>query len=57
MDLESYKQKVWDFLTKVNKCSPQVASSLMKEYEEEFPQFLKDGLTPEGAGTGMMMGF
>lgn len=54
MDLESYKQKIWDFLTKVNKCSPEVASSLMKEYENDFQDFLEEGWSPEAAGTGMM---
>ena len=56
MNLEEYKQKVEGFLTK-NYNDSTGTQELMKEYEADFPKFLKDGWKPEVAATAMVHGY
>ena len=56
MNLEEYKKKVEEFLEANYKLTTK-PSPLMKEYENDFPMFLKDGWEPEVAALAMVAGF
>ena len=55
MTLEEYKKKVEESLKKNNNCSIQEVEKLMKEYEEDFQEFMKQNYTPEMVSMGMIM--
>ena len=53
--LEEYKELVFQELAKrVNK---DYAYSAVKEYEDDFPEFLEKKLSVVSAGTAMIMGY
>ena len=54
MSLEDYKKLVFDCLLKYQSCSIQEAENLMKEYEEELPDFYEENCKPEVAAFGMV---
>ena len=53
ISLEDYKKRVYDCLLKYQSCSIQEAENLMKEYEEELPDFYEENYKPETAAWGM----
>lgn len=54
MSLESYKQKVKDYMIKTLKVSTTVANNVMKEYADDFQEFLKSKLKVPAVATGML---
>lgn len=54
MSLESYKQKVRDYMIKTLKVSTTVANNVMKEYADDFQEFLKSKLKVPAVATGML---
>ena len=54
MTLEEYKKKVEGFLNKNYNDSTGTAK-LMKEYEDDFQEYLEKNLSVEGMATGMVM--
>ena len=54
ISLEDYKKRVYDCLLKYQSCSIQEAENLMKEYEEELPDFYEENCKPEVAACGMV---
>ena len=56
MTLEEYKKKVEENLLKVLG-SKKLTLQVMKDYEEDFPQFLKDGWTVEGLTPAIIWNF
>ena len=57
MSLENYKQKVREFLRMTANCSVQETERLMKLYDDDFPEFLRDNWKPMSAGSAMMAGY
>ena len=55
ISLEDYKKQIYDCLLKYQHCSTQEAENLMKEYEEELPDFYEENCKPEVAACGMAM--
>ena len=55
--LESYKKQVEECLMKYQHCTTQESERLMKDYEDEFPQFLKDNWTCPAVALAMVMGY
>lgn len=54
MSLEEYKKKVYEYLVNLNKVSPTVAESLMKEYENDFQEFLEENYEPNVVSYGIL---
>lgn len=54
MSLQDYKAKVGECLTKNQGLSTQAKERLMTEYDSDFREFLKEGLSPEAAAAGMV---
>ncbi len=54
ISLEDYKKLVYDCLMKYQDCTAQEAKDLMKEYEEELPDFYEENCKPEVAAFGMV---
>lgn len=57
MCLEDYKKAVEDYLTKTFKASTEVTNELMREYEDDFQEFMEEGLKPNAAGLAMLLKF
>ena len=62
MTLQSYKKAVRNCLDKALKTAygtekNDYVSSKMKEYENEFPEFLEKNLSPEAAATAILMNY
>ena len=62
MTLQSYKEAVRNCLKKAVKTAYGVerndyVGSKMKEYENEFPEFLEQNLSPEAAATAILMNY
>ena len=55
ISLEEYKKQVYDCLLKYQNYTIQEAENLMKEYEEELPDFYEENYEPEVAACGMSM--
>ena len=55
ISLEDYKKRVYDCLLKYQNYTIQEAENLMKEYEEELPDFYEENCRPEVAACGMAM--
>ena len=55
ISLEDYKKRVYDCLLKYQHRTIQAAENLMKEYEEELPDFYEENCKPEVAACGMAM--
>ena len=53
ISLEDYKKQVYSCLLKNQHRSIQAAENLMKEYEEELPDFYEENCSPEVAACGM----
>lgn len=53
ISLEDYKKQVYDCLLKYQNYTIQEAKNLMKEYEEELPDFYEENYKPETAAWGM----
>ena len=54
ISLEDYKKQVYDCLLKYQHRTIQAAENLMKEYEEELPDFYEENCKPEVAACGMV---
>ena len=55
ISLEDYKKLVCDCLMKYHYCTIQEAENLMKEYEEDLPDFYEENWKPEAVACGMSM--
>ena len=55
ISFEDYKKQVLDCLIKYQNYTIQEAENLMKEYEEELPDFYEENCKPEIAACGMAM--
>ena len=55
ISFEDYKKRVYDCLIKYQNYTMQEANDLMKEYEEELPDFYGENCKPEVAACGMAM--
>ena len=55
ISLEDYKKLIYDCLIKYQNYTSQEAEDLMKEYEEDMPEFYEGNLKPETAACGMAM--
>ena len=55
ISLEDYKKLVCDCLMKYHHCTIREAENLMKEYEEDLPDFYEENYEPEVAACGMSM--
>ena len=55
MNLQSYKQRVKECLR--NSIGEEETDRLMILYEEDFPKFLKENWSPEGAASAILMGY
>ncbi len=55
ISMEDYKKLVCDCLIKYQNYSMQEANDLMKEYEEDFPEFYEDNWPPGAVACGMAM--
>ena len=55
MNLQSYKHKVKECLKK--SIGETETDRLMILYEEDFPKFLKENWSPEGAASAILMGY
>lgn len=55
ISFEGYKKRVFDCLLKYQNYTIQEAENLMKEYEEELPDFYEENCKPEVAASGMAM--
>ena len=55
ISLEDYKKRVYECLLKYQHRTIQAAENLMKEYEEELPDFYEENCKPEVAASGMAM--
>ena len=55
ISMEDYKKLVYDCLIKYQNYTIQEAENLMKEYEEELPDFYEENCKPEVAACGMAM--
>ena len=55
--LEEYKKKVFDCLRMSSKASTARIKEQMKDYEDDFPTFLRDGWTPSGAAAAIVFGY
>ena len=53
ISFEDYKKLVYDCLLKYQNYTMQEANNLMKEYEDDFPEFYEDNCKPEVAACGM----
>ena len=55
ISLEDYKKQVYDCLLKFQHYTIQEAENLMKEYEEDFPEFYEDNWPPGTVACGIAM--
>ena len=55
ISLEDYKKLIYDCLIKYQNYTSQEAEDLMKEYEEDMPDFYEENYKPETAAWGMAM--
>ena len=57
ISLDEYKNKVRECLIKNNNLSEKAADEYMKEYEDDFQDYLNDGMTPAAVATGILMNY
>ena len=55
ISLEDYKKLIYDCLIKYQNYTSQEAEDLMKEYEEDMPEFYEENWPPGAAACGMVM--
>ena len=55
--LESYKQKVWEWMQTHSEHSTEENERLMKLYEDDFPEFFEDGWSPAAVLAAMVAGY
>ena len=55
ISMEEYKKLVFDCLMKKQNYTTQSANELMKEYEEDFPEFYEDNWDPGAVACGIAM--
>ena len=53
ISFEDYKKRVYDCLIKYQNYTMQEANDLMKEYEDDFPEFYEDNWDPTAVACGM----
>ena len=53
ISFEDYKNRIYDCLLKYQNCSIREAKELMKEYEDDLPDFYEENWEPEAAASGM----
>ncbi len=57
MSKEEYVKEIKKFLIENNKFTCEQAEELIEIYKDDIDELMNLGLSPDGAGTAMMMGY